>query len=201
MLTYVKADINALDADIFEESFGYMQPERQKRVSEIKNIEQKKCTLAGEWLVRNTLSEITGMAPNEFVIYADEKGKLHSQNTPELFFNISHSRNTVVIAVSDVEVGIDVEKIRPVSIKLAKRVCAQKELLYVFGHIPTDEDYTANPKPDVLERFFDIWTIKEAYFKCIGTGITDFMSVDALGGDFNKKKIAEDDNIIHIVTL
>jgi phosphopantetheinyl transferase len=33
---------------------------------------------------------------------------------------------------------------------------------------------------EVLKRFFEIWTLKEAYFKALGTGITNFKSADVL---------------------
>ena len=199
MLNYITVDIKDLDDEVLKRSFSCLSPERKDRVRRIKNTDQKKCTLAGEWLVRKMLSDATGNDPESFVIFADEKGKLHSTNTPGLFFNISHSKNIVTAVVSDETVGIDIEKIRPVSLKLSKRVCNPHELIYVFG---TDTvDFDAEYPPEVTERFFEIWTIKEAYFKCIGTGITDFLAVDAVNGDFKKIKIKENECIIHIVTL
>ncbi len=199
MLKYITVDIKDLDDEVLKHSFSCMSSERKAKVLRIKNTDQKKCTLAGEWLVRKMLSDVTGDTPESFVIFADEKGKLHSKTTPELFFNISHSHNTVTAVVSDETVGIDIEKIRPVSLKLAKRVCSASELIYVFGRDTVDFD--AECAHDVLVRFFEIWTIKEAYFKCIGTGITDFLAVDALNGEFKKTKIIENGCIIHIVTL
>jgi len=34
--------------------------------------------------------------------------------------------------------------------------------------------------PEILHRFFQIWTAKEAYFKKCGTGITNLKSVNIL---------------------
>lgn len=199
MLKYITVDIKDLDDDTLRRSFSCMSDERKDRVRRIKKADQKKCTLAGEWLVRKMLSDATGDTPESFVIFADDKGKLHSNNSSGLFFNISHSKNVITAVISDKTVGIDIEKIRPVSLKLAKRVCTPNELNYVFG--TDDADFDAEYPPKVTERFFEIWTIKEAYFKCIGTGITDFFAVDALNGNFSKLKIIENGCIIHIVTL
>ena len=49
----------------------------------------------------------------------------------------------------------------------------------------------------VLERFYEVWTAKEAYFKKMGTGITDLKSVDVTS--LEKKVIIEDDYLITII--
>lgn len=67
------------------------------------------------------------------------------------YFNISHSHGLVACAVSDVPVGIDVEKIRPVSPRLLRILSpAERE------SVRRDED------------FFRLWTLKEALIKCQG---------------------------------
>ena len=199
MLKYVVKKISEIPEETLKKSFFCMNDDRRTKVKRHKNILQKKCTLADEWLVREMLCEITGNAPEFFVISADEKGKLHSVNTPWLHFNISHSVDTVAAVVCDCCVGIDIEAIRKVSLNLAKRVCNEEELFYVFGKLPSEDDFKSENK-DFIKRFLEIWTIKEAYFKYIGTGITDFKAVNALSEDFKKIKITEDNYIMHIVT-
>ncbi len=198
MLKYVIKKVSELSDETYKRCFFCMNDERQAKVKRYKNDIQKKCTLAGEWLVREMLSEITEKEPEFFIISADEKGKLYSENTPRLHFNISHSDNIVAAVVSDRNVGIDIETIRKVSLNLTKRVCNSDELIYVFGKTPSEDDFK-NENKDFIKRFLEIWTIKEAYFKCIGTGITDFHSVNALSGDFEKIKIEDNNYVMHIV--
>ena len=62
----------------------------------------------------------------------------------------------VCCAVSDREIGIDIEKKREIRLDAAKRFACESELEYIGSS---------------TERFFEIWTLKEAYFKCIGTGL------------------------------
>ena len=199
MLKYVIKNVSDITDETYKQSFECMNAERQAKVKRFKNTIQKKCTLAGEWLAREMLAEITGEKPESFVILADEKGKLYCDNFSQIHFNISHSDDLVAVAVCDKPVGIDIESVRKVSLKLSKRVCTQKELEYIFEKLPDGDDYLSQ-NPEYIKRFFEIWTIKEAYFKCIGTGITDFQTVDALSDKFKKIKIENDNYIMHIVT-
>ncbi|MBQ7953481.1 MAG: 4'-phosphopantetheinyl transferase superfamily protein [Clostridia bacterium] len=198
MLKYVVKKVSEINNETLKRSFFCMNKERRAKVKGHKNVLKKKCTLVGEWLVREMLSEITEKEPEFFIISADEKGKLHSENTPWLHFNISHSDDTVAAVVCDCQVGIDIETIRKVSLSLAKRVCNEGELVYIFEKLPSEDDFRSEDK-DFIKRFLEIWTIKEAYFKCIGTGITNFKAVNALSEDFKKIKITEDNYIMHMV--
>ena len=177
-----------------------MHDARKAKVKRFQNEISKKSTLAGEWLVRCLLSNITGEAAESFIISVDERGKPYLENVSALFFNISHSGSKVVAAICDKSVGVDIEMIRPVSLKLAKKVCTPEELLYVFGCLPEEPEFENESKPESIRRFLEIWTAKEAYFKCIGTGITDFKNVQSLSADYRKIKIENDAYMLHIVT-
>lgn len=74
-------------------------------------------------------------------------------------FNISHTSGCGVLAISDSPVGVDVERIRPVNLKIAEKFCA-------------DEREFIEKSEDCRRAFFEIWTAKEAYLKKEGTGIT-----------------------------
>ncbi len=199
MIKYVIKNISDMPDEEYKKSFFCMNDSRKAKIKRFKGETSKKCTLAGEWLTRELLCEITGNSPESFDIFADENGKLHCKNSP-LHFNISHSENIVAVAVSDSVVGVDIEVIRPVSLKLSKKLCIEEELLYIFGHTPTESDFCDDKNPEYLRRFFEIWTIKEAYFKCIGTGITGFDKINSLSDSFKKTKIENENYIMHIVT-
>jgi len=81
-----------------------------------------------------------------------------------LHFNLTHSENLALIAVTGVaETGIDVERIGPVPLaeKVAKRFFSPTELAWL------------NDGEECLyaERFFQLWTRKEACLKAQGAGI------------------------------
>jgi 4'-phosphopantetheinyl transferase len=83
----------------------------------------------------------------------------------KLHFNLTHSRGAVALAVSGGrEVGIDVEeRHRPVEyLALAERFFAEAEARHLRGLDPAE----------LPDAFFAIWTLKEAYVKGIGRGLT-----------------------------
>lgn len=84
-----------------------------------------------------------------------ECNKYHKPVNKELFFNVSHSHDIVAIGIADVDIGIDIEKIREVDDKLKRYVSSDEE----FNTINTNED------------FFKVWTAKESLVKAQGTGI------------------------------
>ena len=91
-------------------------------------------------------------------IYYNEYGKPLSK---EIYFNISHSDNYVMIALSkDTSVGVDIEYIKDnVDDNLINHVCNDSEIEYI--------------NKDKSRNFYYIWTRKEAILKCIGSGITN----------------------------
>ena len=70
------------------------------------------------------------------------------------FFNVSHSHGVVVLVKDNVNVGVDIELVRPVEDDLIKFVTSEGEALYV-----RDE-----------RSFYEIWTNKEALVKAEGRG-------------------------------
>lgn len=93
-------------------------------------------------------------------------GKPYLPDHPEIRFNLSHSRNgdlAIVIASGSeaLNAGIDVEGRFPFREALSKRILHPEERK-VLSDLP-DEQAGA-----YLNR---IWSRKEAYLKCIGTGI------------------------------
>ena len=83
----------------------------------------------------------------------NENGKPFLKDYPYIHFNLSHCKKAVACAVSDIEVGVDVQDVRPVSDKVAKRVLTEAE----YGKFKVAQT------PD--EYFCGIWTVKESFLK------------------------------------
>tara|TARA_B100001123_G_scaffold406656_1_gene498140 strand:- start:5411 stop:5797 length:387 start_codon:yes stop_codon:yes gene_type:complete len=79
-------------------------------------------------------------------------------------FNLSHCDGLVCLVFDNGPIGIDVEKVRP--LKDLPDVCDQvftkKDQNYIFM---TEEAETQ------LEKFYQLWTCKEAELKANGTGL------------------------------
>lgn len=201
VLKYEIKDVYEFTDKELEKYFSYMCDSRKIKVKELKNEHSKRCTIAGEIIARKLLSDVAGKTPEYFIITIDHNGKPQIKNHEGLFFNISHSENKIAVVVSDEEIGIDIEVMRPHSLRLTKKICNDKELLYIFGHLPDETDFTETASKETLHRFFEVWTAKEAYFKCIGTGLPSLRKMKALSRDFLKTKVATDEYVLHIVKI
>lgn len=79
-----------------------------------------------------------------------------------LDFNVSHSEHHVACAVARGRVGVDVERVRDLGPCFARRMlsAAEQAEFSRCGGLPCDLDVVR------------LWTLKEAYLKCLGTGIS-----------------------------
>ena len=141
-----------------------------------KNDKDKKRTLAGEMLARQMISTYCNVAPEEISFEYGLYGKPNAKYL-DVEFNISHSYEMVVCAISDNPVGIDAEKIRPIGTSILRRLCTDIDLEYIFGNNTTTNNIPSDFDEQQLHRFYKVWTAKEAYFKCTGTGIKNLKSI------------------------
>lgn len=175
-MKWYKYDIRELTDAEYNKWYSLMSEDKQQRVDRFRFVDDKKRTVAGEMFVRKAIAEWCGVTPESIIFGIKEHGKPYAKNLG-VEFNISHSGDMVVCAVDDKPVGIDIEQIRPIDLTVAKRICTDEELLQLFGHTPTEQDFTYTTDTEILTRFFELWTAKEAYGKCMGTGI-DNIKVD-----------------------
>lgn len=150
-----KCNISDVTQNELDICFDAMSKERQSEVMRIVNKKKRNSKIAADFLCRKAVSEFCDISPEKIEILKNGYGKPFAKNLP-VHFSVSHSADLVVCAVSDKETGIDIEKIRPFNIKTAEKFSTEKELEYIRSK---------------ENGFFEIWTLKEAYFKCIGTGL------------------------------
>jgi 4'-phosphopantetheinyl transferase len=131
-------------------------------------------------LVRTTLSRYRDVDPRDWIFAAGENGRpeIADPPEPELRFNLSHAPGLVACLVArDRSVGVDVENTgRPTdALEIAERYFAPGEVA----------ELRALPPEERRARFFGIWTLKEAYVKARGLGITvplDGFAFSLMGG-------------------
>ncbi|MBE6784207.1 MAG: 4'-phosphopantetheinyl transferase superfamily protein [Ruminococcaceae bacterium] len=168
-MKWYKYDIRNLTDVEYQKWYSLMSEEKQQRVDRFRFEDDKKRTVTGEMLVRKAISEWCGVTPESITFGKKEHGKPYASGLA-VEFNISHSGDMVVCVVDNEPIGIDVEKIRPIDLSVAKQFCSEHELVYLFGRIPTEKDFVYASEKTVLTRFFEIWTKKEAYYKCSDMG-------------------------------
>jgi 4'-phosphopantetheinyl transferase len=140
-----------------------LSPEELTRAQAVKHKQQH--FLATRALVRKVLAHYTGIPSASLEFARREQGKPYLANAPSpIYFNLSHSGNFAVVAVTTLgEIGIDIETIRP------RNFLAIAERYY---HADELKQLTATPEAEREPLFFKLWTLKEAFFKATGGGIS-----------------------------
>jgi 4'-phosphopantetheinyl transferase len=130
-------------------------------------------------LCRTVLSRYAPIAPEEWRFTTNDYGRPEI-SVPSAYrglrFNLSNVRSLVAcVVVTETDVGIDIEETsRPVDgLNLAR---------HHFSPMEVEMLSTLNPAA-VEKRFFDIWTLKEAYIKARGEGLSIALNSFSLGID------------------
>lgn len=105
--------------------------------------------------LKSTLNEVYKISNYEIVYNKYHKPYLKDSN---LYFNISHDKDTIVLAIGDKEIGVDIEYLTYKE-EVVKHRFNKKEQLIIKNSLNKEYDFTR------------IWVMKEAYLKCIGTGL------------------------------
>jgi 4'-phosphopantetheinyl transferase len=133
-------------------------------------------------ILRMLLGEYLNENPQKIKFNYTTYGKPMLQNKSSLAFNISHSGNKAVFGfVSDVEIGVDVEKVKTDFnvLDIARNFFSPKEI-----------ESLENQQEELLYRaFFRCWTRKEAFIKAEGSGLS--FPLDAFSVSLDNDKNAE----------
>lgn len=106
-------------------------------------------------------SQSQGLLFNPQLKYGD-KGKPYFLHNPDLHFSVSHTHTHIAIVFCDSPIGIDIENTRKANLNLTKR----------YFHPHEHQTLLNTPIEDRDHNFTKLWTLKESYVKCIGTGIS-----------------------------
>lgn len=152
------ADFSAFDESTLASRIGEVSEERRARIEKAARLETKLQLLASELLSKKALSLVFGIEAPEF--FKNEYGKPYVSGYENCFFNISHSGNRVICAVSDTECGVDIEK---------TEVPAQMDMIASkFFSIYERNAILLSSNP--VDAFTRLWTLREAYVKMRGKG-------------------------------
>ncbi len=138
-----------------------------QRINRFAREPDRRRGLMARVLTRTTLAHYTGVAPDSLHFRRDRLGKpeLVDPEDTGLSFNLSHTAELVLCAVSSQgQVGVDVERHdRQLQfLPLARRFFAEAEVAAL----------EALPAAGQRRAFFQLWTLKEAYVKACGRGLT-----------------------------
>jgi 4'-phosphopantetheinyl transferase len=147
--------------------WSLLTPEERLRHDQFRFEPDRRQYLMTRALVRWVLSQHSGVAPEAFVFSTNAWGKpeIRKPYGLPLRFNAANTRGLAacVVALAH-DVGVDVED-------TTRLVETAQLAAHFFSKVEVDE-LRRLPAQLQRERFFDYWTLKEAYVKGRGTGLS-----------------------------
>lgn len=141
-----------------------LNSEEQQKANLFKFEKDRSCYIIARAVLRILLGNYLAKPPESIVFKTIKNGKPFVYNSKDVQFNISHSKNCILLGfVKKHQIGIDVEYTkRPIEVELiAKSFFAEEE---VNNLLALDKCYQN-------EAFYNCWTRKEAFIKALGDGL------------------------------
>lgn len=160
MIKIAYCDVSNLN---LHEAYELLPPNRKRKFNSFRFDKDKKLSAGAYLLLDKLLKEKNVTDP---IFKVQEYGKAYISNFEDVYFNLSHSGRIVSCAISDREVGIDVEYNDPeIDLDIAKNYFYNSEYKSIMNSkTPSDE-------------FFNYWVLKESYMKYTGLGFN--LSLDS----------------------
>ena len=173
-MVYIFDRFDQYTDEAYENHLSSLPTWRKEKALQYKKLDDRKRSVLAFVLLRHALREEYGITEIPEFVY-NEFGKPSLPNLP-IHFSLSHCKDAVACAVSDHNIGIDVETIVPYNPDVARRVCTAAELEML--------EHSENKETD----FIKLWTVKEAISKYEGMGLSlPFVNIEI--GDYNMKTI------------
>ncbi|WP_343796375.1 4'-phosphopantetheinyl transferase family protein [Gaetbulibacter jejuensis] len=148
-----------MHSKLLEKYLNKFSPVYQNKVLRFLRWEDAQLSLLGRILLIQGMNDI-GKKFNDYQLHYTKYHKPFFIES-DLKFNISHSGNMAVCAISDeFEIGIDVELMNEIVVKSFKT------------HMTSYEWKKINDEEDEICAFYKYWTNKEAVVKAYGKGLS-----------------------------
>jgi 4'-phosphopantetheinyl transferase len=132
-----------------------LPPARRERVLRLREDKRREPLCAYLLLLLALWQQCRWRELPEIALTAE--GKPYFPDHPDVHFNLSHTSGAVLVGLSDQPIGVDIEKIRPVSQRSMQRLAGV----------------------DTEEEFYQSWVRREARTKRSGEGVVTMMRTEA----------------------
>ena len=154
MIRLAYCNVENLD---LKRAYGLVSENRQEKIDFYRFEKDKKLSCGAYLLLKKMLHDSNITNP---CFKTGKYGKAYISNHENIHFNLSHSGKIVLCAISDREVGADVEYIdREIDLNIAKHYFYNSE----YENIMNAENSA--------DEFFRYWVLKESYMKYTGLGM------------------------------
>lgn len=158
---YLLDPSTAADADE-ERALSLLDASERSRYHRFRFARHRRSFALSHGLVRCALSQHLGGSPNDWRYDIGEHGR-PTLTGGRCAFSLSHTDGLAAVAISETNVGVDVERVvtRGNTLDLARECFAD----------PEAEDVESRSGADKAARFFAYWTLKESYIKARSMGL------------------------------
>ena len=150
------------DEDAFGRHLPFVSAERRQKALRFKFPMGRALSL-GAALLLDEMLQAYGLRELEQQYIIGEHGKPSLACHPELHFSLSHSGHYVACALGSSELGVDIQHQVKVNEGVVRRVCSESEIEWL----------DAQDEAGRAVGFLRLWSLKESWFKAVGTGLTD----------------------------
>ena len=133
-----------------------MPPERRERLRRTKSAANRNEHICAYTALRYGLYQVFGWRELPELSYS-RYGKPYFTAHDDVHFNISHTRGAVLVGIHDSPIGVDIEKIRPVSERMMQRI----------ARVTTEKE------------FYESWVRRESRGKWAGNGLAAINAADS----------------------
>lgn len=104
----------------FYKLLSFVSTERKAQINWFYSDIDKKLSLYTDLLVGISICQALNISNSEIKFSKGVYGKPYVDNYPGIHYNISHTRNAIAVAVSEENIGVDIEKIRKAEFENSK---------------------------------------------------------------------------------
>jgi 4'-phosphopantetheinyl transferase len=162
-------DTRSIDEQALEFADDVLSQDERARRDRLRFREDRRDFATAHSLLRRSLSKhLPDRHPADWRFDRNAFGKPYLSGgdtpAPAIEFNLSHTTGIVACAISSAHVGVDVERVRPnMDYEAIARSSYSREELRMLQALPVNAR---------VARVIELWTLKEAFLKGIGKGLS-----------------------------
>ncbi len=159
-----------IDRDIYHEDTHpyehWVDAAKRKKIAGFKRKEDAWRCLLSDLLIRYVMCRYFGFSLQHLSYDYNPFGKPSIAHQKQWHFNVAHSGDWVVAAINSAPIGIDIEQMTAVDLDIAMHYFSKWEQQQLFSL----------PLFMQPSYFFELWTLKESFLKCEGSGLSTPLS-------------------------
>lgn len=156
-------DVRQLQTEeVYKQALAFVSPYRRQKIALLKHQKDKNRSLGAALALHRALMEY-GLEERMMEYNNGAQGKPYFRYHPEIFFSLSHSGDYAICSIGECEIGNDIETVKDGRLRVAERFFAEEENQWILQ---------AKTTPEMEERMFRLWTMKESFLKVTGLGMS-----------------------------